>query len=43
MKDINKIVVFVLVLSLVACMNTNVIEGFYELSESVKESKNPTN
>ena len=38
MKDINKIVVFVLVLSLVACMNTNVIEGFYELSESVKES-----
>lgn len=47
MKDFNKIVVLVLVLCLLTCMNTNVVEGFYEFAgyanyadyaESVKES-----
>ena len=41
MKDFNKIVVLVLVLCLLTCMNTNVVEGFYEYADyadSVKES-----
>lgn len=41
MKELDKIVVFILLICLVICINFSVIEGYYEFSkftERVKES-----